>query len=83
MTQLMPTPNYIFYLNTEVSKLASRHEFGKERFDKVDFQLAVQKCFNSLDKPTSWNAIEADQDPNVIHQQILSHLCLLQINALI
>lgn len=77
ITAHMPRPDVVFYLDADPRVLAKRHDFGKERFDKVDFQMAVKQCFESLDKPAGWTAIDADQDPSMIHQKICNVLGLI------
>ena len=77
MTELMPVPDVVFYLDADPRKLAARHDFGKERFDRVAFQLAVKQAFGSSlpsTKPPGWLPIDADQEPSLIHNCILATL---------
>jgi dTMP kinase len=76
ITARMPNPDVVFYLDADPRLLAARHDFGRERFDRVDFQMAVKQCFDSLERPDGWTVIDAAQEPAKIHGKIFEALRL-------
>lgn len=74
----LPKPDCIIYLNLSVEDAQKRGDFGEERYEKVEFQKKVKNGFDRIiekekrDNPyTAWNIIDANNDIESIHQQIV------------
>jgi len=74
----LPKPDCVIYLNLSVEDAQKRGDFGGERYEKVEFQKKVKNGFDRIiateqkeNKYTAWNVIDANNDRDSIHQQIV------------
>ena len=49
----LPKPDLTIFLDVPIEGSASRGGFGGEKYEKVDFQIVVRKCFDQL-KDDTW-----------------------------
>ncbi|CAE7879134.1 DTYMK [Symbiodinium sp. KB8] len=54
----LPRPDRVFFLDLPSEVAAKRAEFGKERYEKVEFQEKVKKNFMKL-KDDNWKIVDA------------------------
>lgn len=70
----LPSPDLIIFLDMDVKQAALRGSYGEERYEKLDFQMEVQRSFHNIHKITSsllnWKVIDAAQKPEIIGSQI-------------
>lgn len=71
-------PDLVIYLDLDVKLAAQRANYGKERYDKLEFQRAVQKAFVqvfAVDKQLDYvRTVDAAQPVDQVHQQIRYHV---------
>jgi dTMP kinase len=71
----LPIPNFIIFMDVDPLTASKRSGFGKEIFEKLEFQQSVYKIMCSLTQ-TSPNiiSIDANLDPSTITNQIINKL---------
>lgn len=72
----LPTADITFYLELPAEQAAFRKDYGNERYEKVSFQNHVSVAYH-LQKQyhsSSWICVDAQQSPQIIHQQILEQV---------
>lgn len=79
----LPKPDYIIFMDAEVETVTKRGDFGKEKFDDVDFQRKVSSIMRSLSttekEEEDYNKtvvirIDANQNPDQIFAQIIQSI---------
>lgn len=76
----LPKPDAVFFLSLSPEALAKRGGFGTERYEVTEIQEEVRNNFLKL-ADDSWQVINADQEVDVLHQNILSHALSIIKNA--
>lgn len=72
MTSLLPEPDIVLFLSIHEDGAAERQDFGKEIFEKTEFQAKVRKGFAEIKKPKGWTHLDVDgQSIDQVHAQIL------------
>ncbi|XP_063974010.1 thymidylate kinase [Diachasmimorpha longicaudata] len=66
----LPAPDFVGFLTIDNNVLATRGGWANERFEKQEFQKIVAENFLKL-KEDTWKVIQADQEVDVVHNQIL------------
>lgn len=66
----LPRPDLIAYLKVSEENQMSRSNWGDERFEKREIQLAVARNFQKLEED-NWTIIDANQTIENVQQQIL------------
>ncbi|TMS20396.1 thymidylate kinase [Larimichthys crocea] len=71
----LPQPDLVMFLQLSPSEAALRGQFGEERYEKSDFQRAVQNKFQQLmkDRSVHWQVIDASQSVEDVHKDIMTH----------
>ncbi|XP_053963889.1 uncharacterized protein LOC128866878 [Anastrepha ludens] len=61
-------PDAVFYLKAPIEILMQRGDFGKERYEKKDFQLKVASVFDRIceDQKHFWHSIDATQTQETV-----------------
>jgi len=67
----LPKPDAVFFLSMSPDALSQRGGFGNERYELTEMQTKVRDNFMKLEDDT-WQVIDADQEVDVLHQDILS-----------
>lgn len=67
----LPAPDIVFFLDIDPTVAANRSDYGKERYEKVGFQIKVREAFNSLISP-SWVILDAKKPQEELHKIILA-----------
>lgn len=74
----LPKPDLVLFLNLEVEQAQKRGNYGDERYEKVAFQKKVKGQFDKIidnerlmNKYTKWNIIDANNEIDVVHQEIV------------
>ncbi len=49
----LPAPDLVLFLDLPVEEASKRGEFGKERYEKVEFQKEVKNAYSKL-KDDTW-----------------------------
>lgn len=76
----LPKPDVVFFLSLSPEVLSKRGGFGTERYEVTEIQKEVRNNFLKL-ADDSWKVINADQEVDVLHQDILSHALSVIKNA--
>ncbi|CAG8494515.1 9892_t:CDS:2 [Ambispora gerdemannii] len=63
------TPDIVFFMDLEPEEAVKRGGYGKERYEKLEFQKKARKIFLDL-KDSSWKVLDARQTIPELHQQI-------------
>ncbi|XP_014476665.1 PREDICTED: thymidylate kinase [Dinoponera quadriceps] len=66
----LPKPDCVVLLKVSKHQQELRNNWGKERFEKDDFQACVNANYEQL-KDDTWITVDADQDMSAIHDEIL------------
>ena len=64
-------PDLIFYLIASPEVVSDRGEYGKERFENVEFQTKVQHAYENYLFRDSWVMIDATQSVQEVHDIIM------------
>lgn len=72
----LPEPDMLIYLDMKAKEAATRKGFGNERYEKVEFQEAVHKEYESLRimdeaRRKKWVCIDAHKSVEAVHEAIL------------
>lgn len=72
----LPAADITFYLELPAEQAALRKDYGNERYEKVSFQNHVSIAYHSQKQyhPPPWVCIDAQQSPQIIHQQVLEQI---------
>lgn len=65
----LPNPDVVFYLDISINDAQQRGSFGKERYEKVEFQEKVADIYKQL-RSDDWKVVDATKDVNEIHVDI-------------
>lgn len=65
----LPNPDVVFYLDISINDAQQRGSFGKERYEKVEFQEKVADIYKQL-RSDDWKVVDATKDVNKIHADI-------------
>jgi dTMP kinase len=68
----LPKPDLVIFLESKVGELASRAEFGKERYESVAFQQQVAQVYSLLFDATYWAKFPAANSIEDLHASIIS-----------
>ncbi|XP_011203377.2 uncharacterized protein LOC105226249 [Bactrocera dorsalis] len=65
-------PDAVFYLKAPIDYLIQRDDFGRERYEKKDFQSKVANVFDRLceEQTEFWHSIDASQSEAVVFEDI-------------
>ncbi|XP_016985972.1 thymidylate kinase [Drosophila rhopaloa] len=65
-------PDAVFYLRAPADDLTNRGEYGKERYEKVEFQGRVAKVFDQIcaKEANYWHQLDASQSAEDLHAQV-------------
>lgn len=79
----LPRPDAVFYLKAEVEDLLDRGNFGKERYEKKEFQVKIAQLFDTIYEKEKdyWHLIDAKQTQEEVHFQIKQKLPEIIMNA--
>ncbi len=66
----LPKPDAVIYLDLPLSKQAERSGWGKERFEKSEFQENVARAYNAM-RADNWRWVNADQDQTEVTSDVL------------
>lgn len=66
-------PDCVLLLNVSKQQQEQRSNWGKERFDRYEFQKRVYANYEKL-KDDTWITINADLDESTVHAEILQKL---------
>lgn len=69
MDRGLPAPDLVIFLNISVEEAKKRAEYGKERYEKEEFQRKVAQNFQLL-RESNWFVLDATLSPETLHQQI-------------
>jgi len=78
----LPRPDIVFQLDIDIEKVTSRENYGQEVYEKTDFQQKVRNEYKKFEEYKYWNIINADQDKDKVHQNIVENLEALMKNYL-
>merc|ERR1719285_360522 len=71
----LPSPDLIILLDMDVKQAAKRGSYGEERYEKLEFQIEVQRVFHFIQKITSghlnWKVVDAAQSKEAVGSQIV------------
>ncbi|XP_021923658.1 thymidylate kinase isoform X2 [Zootermopsis nevadensis] len=67
----LPKPDAVFFLTVSPEALSERGGFGNEIYETTEIQKKVGNNYLKM-ADDSWQVISADQDVDVVHQDILS-----------
>ncbi|EEF50951.1 thymidylate kinase isoform X2 [Ricinus communis] len=62
-------PDLVLYLDIPPEKAAERGGYGGERYEKLEFQMKVGNCYQTL-RDSSWEIIDASQPMEEVQKQI-------------
>lgn len=66
----LPKPDCVVFLKVSSQLQEQRGDWGKERFERNDFQQRVNDNYEKI-KDDTWIVVNADQDQSTVHVQIL------------
>lgn len=73
--QGLPRPDIVFQLDVDVEKAELRGDYGKEKYEKVEFQKKIQKEFERFHKYWYWRLVKAGgSDKQEIQNNITEHI---------
>ncbi|XP_064615311.1 thymidylate kinase-like [Liolophura sinensis] len=67
----LPKPDLVIYLTLSPEKAARREDFGRERFEQIEFQKKVAESFEII-REKDWKVIDADKNIEDLHAEIKS-----------
>ncbi len=67
--QGLPAPDLVIFLELSVDQAKRRAEFGKERYEKEDFQQRVLESYHCLREP-NWLTLDATMSPEDLQAMI-------------
>ncbi|KII67382.1 Thymidylate kinase [Thelohanellus kitauei] len=81
----LPKPDVVFYLDTSQDVLCKRSEYGREVYEKRDFQELVQQKYHELAQKLNtnhkWIKIDTNQEIQTVHHNICHHFNDLLVNS--
>jgi len=72
----LPAPDVVVYLEIDPAKAAERGNFGKEIYERIEFQRKVATEFEKM-KDNSWLCLNAMKDRNEIRDEVVRRLLSL------
>ncbi|KAJ3091252.1 hypothetical protein HK100_007221, partial [Physocladia obscura] len=63
-------PDLVLFLDIPTKDASERGEYGRERYEKLEFQEKVRSCFLSLVDESYWRVIDARQSKGALGQEI-------------
>ena len=72
--QGLPRPDIVFQLDTDIDKIKQRENFGDEIYEREEFQKRVRKEFKRFEHYRYWRIINADQEKEKVHNDIIAEL---------
>lgn len=72
--QGLPRPDIVFQLDIDTEKLTTRENYGEEVYEKLDFQQKVRNEYKRFENYKYWNVINADDDKENVHKNIVEKL---------
>ncbi|KAJ8309764.1 hypothetical protein KUTeg_011629 [Tegillarca granosa] len=70
----LPKPDAVIYLTLSPEAAEKRGTFGKERYEKKEFQQKVSENFEKL-KEDNWKVIDADKSVDDLHTELCDIVC--------
>ncbi|KAI9227591.1 MAG: deoxythymidylate kinase-like protein [Piptocephalis tieghemiana] len=69
-------PDLVLLLDQPIAIAAAREGWGKERYEKVEFQEQVRSCFHHLlrQEKNDWKVIDASQELLKVHANLLEYV---------
>jgi dTMP kinase len=65
----LPIPDKVIYMQITPEEAKKRGDYGKERYENVDFQLKVQMCYEKL-KDNTWITLDGSRNSEELHEEI-------------
>eukprot|EP01016_Furgasonia_blochmanni_P030769 TRINITY_DN3191_c0_g1_i5.p1 TRINITY_DN3191_c0_g1~~TRINITY_DN3191_c0_g1_i5.p1 ORF type:complete len:196 (+),score=65.46 TRINITY_DN3191_c0_g1_i5:90-590(+) len=69
----LPKPDLVFFMEVDEETSSKRGDFGKELYEKKEFQQIVKEKYNTLFEP-NWIRINAGQTQEAVFQDILREI---------
>jgi len=66
----LPAPDALIYLQIPINEALQRAGFGEERYESVEMQKEVQKCFEQL-STKAWNVLDASKTIEDLQEEAL------------
>ena len=66
-------PDLVLYFDIDPLVAAQRGDYGKERYENVEFQTLVRENYLAL-VDESWRILNADTSVEKLHEQVLAHV---------
>ncbi len=64
-------------MDLDISKTKLRKDFGTEIYEKDEFQKKVREEYKKFTSYKYWKVIDADQEPENVHRDIIEQLEIL------
>jgi len=74
LTARMPVPDLVVFLSVNERTAGIRDGFGKEIFERVEFQKRVKEAFGWIRKPDGWRNVDVD---DLSMEQVHDHITKL------
>lgn len=66
----LPAPDLVFLLKLSAEAAEQREEFGRERYERPEFQEEVNRQFEQL-RDEKWQVLDASLDIESLHEMII------------
>ncbi|CAL8090669.1 unnamed protein product [Orchesella dallaii] len=66
----LPQPDLVFFLNLTKEAASKRDDFGRERYEKTEFQEKVKSIFMKIQDPAYWKVIDADRSKEEVQKEL-------------
>eukprot|EP00898_Chlorokybus_atmophyticus_P000517 jgi/Chlat1/1466/Chrsp12S02068 len=66
----LPAPDLFVYLQLDPDVAARRGDYGKERYERLEFQREVANAYGRL-RHASWKTVNADQPPEAVWNAVV------------
>ena len=67
----LPKPDLVIYLTVDQRSAAERDDYGRERYESIEFQERVKDKYNQLRDDSYWQVVETSRPKEQVHQDIL------------
>jgi len=78
----LPAPDCVIYLDIPIEQCAERGDFGRERYERLDFQKDVHRLYTHVrlnDADTWWLTIDASNPIDIVHGDIVTAINAIQL----
>ncbi|ODN02539.1 Thymidylate kinase [Orchesella cincta] len=66
----LPQPDLVCFLNLSKEAASKRGDFGRERYEKTEFQDKVKSIFLKIQDPAYWKIIDADRTKEEVQSEL-------------